>query len=142
MRKQVTIIATAFIAVFVMVFGAIAVMGDPERPGWEGVDGIINESLLPATEDVIDHTGAFVGTVKTSDDLAGVYPLPVYNADGKVIGHVGEKGYWALGEPEPVDEDSLTTVEEFDADGNLIHTRTINGAGGITYTWTLEVPGK
>lgn len=142
MKKQMTIIATAFIAVFVMVFGAIVVMGDPGRPPWVGVDGIIDTSLLPPTQEVMDRTGAVVGTIKTADDQADVYPLPVYNDDDEVIGYMGEKGFWALGEPEPTSDDSVTTVEEFDADGNLTHTRTINGAGEITHSWTLEVPGK
>ncbi len=61
---------------------------------------------LPATENVIDGAGSFVGVMKTSDDLAGIYPLPVYGSGDKIVGYVGENGFWASGETPPVlDED-------------------------------------
>ena len=63
-----------------------------------------------------------VGTMKTSDDLAGIYPLPVSCPDDEIIGHFWEYGFWSSGEPEPIDEDGYTKVEEFDASGNLTHT--------------------
>ena len=55
-----------------------------------------------------------------------LYPLPVLGPDGQLVGHIGENGFWALGEPEPFIEGSYTVVEEFDASGELISTRTID----------------
>ena len=68
-------------------------------------------SKLPPTEEVIDRTGAVVGTVETKDNLAGVYPLPVTGPDGRLVGHIGINGFWALGEPEPVIEGAYTVLE-------------------------------
>ena len=135
--------AVALAVMLVMVFAIMATTGraSPPRPPWERADGTVDVSKLPATEDVIDHTGTFVGTAKTSDDLVGIYPLPVYGPDDEVIGHVGENGFWALGDPEPIDEDAYTIVEEFDASGNLVHTRTIDGYGEVVYSWNLDMPG-
>ena len=85
---------------------------------WESPNGIINTSMLPATMGVGDSTGAVVGYTKTSED--DLYPQPVYGEDGSQIGHVGEYGYYALGESEPYIADAYTVIEEFDADGERI----------------------
>ena len=54
-----------------------------------------------------------------------VYPHPVVDADGDLVGHIGENGYWPLGEEEPVIEDAYTVIKEWDADGNLIRNEII-----------------
>ena len=96
-------------------------------PPWEDANGMIDESKLPPTMGVMDSTGAVVGYVKKmhyqSDTFT--YPLPVFGPDTNHIGHVGENGFWALGEPEPFSEGSYTIIEEFDASGGLISSQTI-----------------
>ena len=99
--------------VAVLVTGVVVIADTddtPRQPPWENEDGTIDMSKLPPTEEVIDRTGAVVGTVETKDNLAGVYPLPVTGPDGRLVGHIGINGFWALGEPEPVIEGAYTVL--------------------------------
>lgn len=127
--------ATLAIAVCALVAGSIALGGGdddyvPLQP-WEGENGIIDESKLPPTEGVVDRTGASVGVTKLADELADIYPLPVYGPDGEIVGHLGENGYWALGEEEPIIEDSVTTV--MGADGPISYLRQHNVSGELIF---------
>ena len=88
-------------------------------------NGIIDSSKLPATQEVVDRTGAVVGTVETKYYLTDRYPLPVTGPDGQLVGHFGQNGFWALGESEPVIEGAYTVIEEFDADGERTSVRII-----------------
>ena len=130
MRIRVTI-AAAVLVVAVLVAAVVAAWGgsDTFRPPWENEDGIWDMSQLPATENVLDHTGAVVGVVETRHYETDTYPLPVLGPNGELVGHIGENGFWALGEPEPFIEDAYTVVEEFGASGELISTRTIDSSG-------------
>ena len=134
MRNKIILTATLAIAVCVLVAGAIAIGGGDDdyvpRSPWEGENGIIDESKIPPTEGVVDRTGTVVGVTKLADELAEIYPVPVYNGpDGELIGHIGENGYWALDEEEPIIEDSVTTVEE--SDGSTTWIRQYNGRGEL-----------
>ena len=102
MRIRVTI-AAAVLVVAVLVAAVVAAWGgsDTFRPPWENEDGIWDMSQLPATENVLDHTGAVVGVVETRHYETDTYPLPVLGPNGELVGHIGENGFWALGEPEP-----------------------------------------
>ena len=84
----------------------------PTRPPWVNENGIVDMSKYPATMDVLDRTGALVGTVETKY-LRTSKRIPVIGADGEIVGHFGPNGYWALGELEPVIEDKVTTIEEY-----------------------------
>ena len=115
--KIKTTIAAAVLAVVVLVTGAVVLAdtGDtPRRPAWENADGTVDMSKLPATRPVVDHTGQTVGTISTDYMRTGdrSSSLPVTGPDGQLVGHIGPNGYWALGDPEPVNEGSATTVEE------------------------------
>ncbi len=96
------------------------------RP-WVDANGMVDVTKMPPREGVVDHTGAHVGFVETrhthGDEF--VYPHPVVDADGDLVGHIGENGFWPLGEEEPVIEDAYTVIEEYDADGKLIHKEVI-----------------
>ena len=133
MGNKSILTATLLIAVCALVAGAMAMGGGDDdyvpRPPWEDENGVWDVSKLPPTMEVLDHTGAVVGVSKTSEDLAGVYPLPVYGPDGEVVGHLGENGYWALDEEEPIIEDSVTTIEE--SDGSTTWIRQYNGRGEL-----------
>ena len=138
MRHRISVVAIAVIAVSTLVSGILLASGGDGRQPWENEDGTVDISKLPATENAIDRTGALVGVVKTSNDLADVYPLPVYRPGpgGELVGYLGENGFWALGETEGIIQDSYTIVEEHSASGELIHARTINALGEVTQTWT------
>ncbi len=82
-------------------------------------NGMVDESKLPPTMGVADSTGAVVGYVETRHYGTGLYPEPVLGPDGNLIGHIGENGYWALGEPEPYIKDAYTVIEEYGPDGEL-----------------------
>ena len=132
MRKANIAIAVVVVFGVVAALIAVAATGGKETrkfverlDPWESPDGMIDESKLPATMGVGDSTGAVVGYLKRSDEAFGLYPLPVYGADGRQIGQVGENGYWALGEAEPYIPDSYTGIQEWDADGNLIYHQII-----------------
>lgn len=86
--------------------------------------------MIVPTEEVIDRAGAVVGMVKTGDKLTGVYPYPVYGLGGKVVGHIGANGYWALGEEEPTTEGTVITIEK--SDGSATQIRRYNGRGELT----------
>lgn len=135
MRNKILLSATLIVAVFAMVAGAIAAGGGDEdyvpRQPWEGENGVIDESKLPPTEGVVDRTCASVGVTKLADKLAGIYPLPVYGTSGEVVGHIGENGYWALGEEEPIIEDSVTTV--MGSDGPISYLRQHNVSGELIF---------
>ena len=139
MRIRVTI-AAAVLVVAVLVAAVVAAWGgsDTFRPPWENEDGIWDMSQLPATENVLDHTGAVVGVVETRHYETDTYPLPVLGPNGELVGHIGENGFWALGEPEPFIEDAYTVVEEFGASGELISTRTIDSSGEMISEWTAD----
>ena len=112
-----TTIAAAVLTVAVLVAGAVLISdtGDtPRRPAWENADGTVDVSKLPATRPVVDRTGQTVGTISTDYMRTGdrYSSLPVTGPDGQLVGHIGPNGYWALGDPEPTLEGSVTTIEE------------------------------
>ena len=128
MRNKIMITGIVVVVVSVLVAGAVVIAdtGDtPRRPPWEDENGIIDSSKLPATQEVVDRTGAVVGTVETKYYLTDRYPLPVTGPDGQLVGHFGQNGFWALGESEPVIEGAYTVIEEFDADGERTSVRII-----------------
>ena len=125
-RNKIGIVAILVLGVLV----AIAVVGatgpeetrenlyaEQNRSPWVDENGVWDNSQAPATFNVLDRTGAVVGYVKTSEEGV-LYPQPVYGSDGGQIGHVGQYGYYALGESEPYIADAYTVIEEFDADGD------------------------
>ena len=93
---------------------------EQNRSPWVDENGVWDNSLLPETFDVLDHHGEVVGVVETRHYGTDLYPLPVLDPNGAVVGHVGEYGYYALGESEPYIADAYTVIEEFDADGERI----------------------
>ena len=127
MKNKITIAAAVVVVVAVMVAGVVAAQVVDTRPPWENEDGIWDMSQLPDAEGVVDSTGTFVGVVETRHYETDLYPLPVLGPNGELVGHLGENGFWALGEPEPLpQEDAYTVVEEFDAAGTLRMRRTIH----------------
>ncbi len=94
-----------------------AVYADENRPVWVDENGVWDNSLLPSTFDVLDHAGAVVGQVETRHYGTELYPLPVIDSDDNLVGHVGENGFWRVGEEEPFIEGAFTVIEEFGADG-------------------------
>ena len=129
MRNKIAIAAIMVLGVLAAIAGVAATGGDETRkamealPPWEDANGMIDESKLPATMGVADSTGAVVGYMKTRGP--DIYPEPVFGSGGNLIGHLGEHGYSALGEPEPFIEGSYSVVEEFDENGELIWSEVI-----------------
>ena len=133
MRNKIAIAAIMVLGVLAAIAGVAATGGSETRKFVEDLspsedaNGMIDESKLPPTMGVMDSTGAVVGYVKKmhyqSDTFT--YPLPVFGPDTNHIGHVGENGFWALGEPEPFSEGSYSVVEEFDENGELIWSEVI-----------------
>ena len=127
MRSKIAIAAVVILVVAALATGAVAAQGLDTRPPWENEDGIWDMSKLPETEDVLDRSGAVIGTVATKYYFEDeeTYPLPVLGPDGTLVGHLGESGFWALGDPEPVIRDAYTIIEAYDESGNLISKETI-----------------
>ena len=127
MKNKITIAAAVVVVVAVMVAGVVAAQVVDTRPPWENEDGIWDMSQLPPTLGVVDSTGEYVGTIPSDYKITGDTGLqPVTGPNGELVGHFGPGGFRALGEPEPLpQEDAYTVVEEFDASGDLISTRTI-----------------
>ena len=123
--SKIAIAAVLVLGVLAVVTEMVAAQVVSTRPSWENVEGVWDMSNLPANENVIDHTGVVVGIVETRHYGTGLYPRPVIGPDGNLVGHIGENGFWALGEPEPVTEGAYTIIEEFDASGGLISSQTI-----------------
>lgn len=132
MGKKIGIATGLMLAVVIVAAGVVAAQGVDTRPPWENEDGIWDMSKLPATESVVDSTGTVVGTVETRFYEEDVYPLPVNGPDGQLVGHLGENGFWALGEPEPVIEGAYGTVKGYDENGELVSKQTI--INGVTTT--------
>ena len=129
MRTQATITAAVLI-VAVLITGTVVIAdsGDtPHRPQWENENGIVDVSKLPATMQVLDSTGAVVGTVSTdymkTGDRTG--QLIVTGPDGQTVGHIGHKGFWASGNPEPVTEGGYTVIEVHDDSDVQVSVETI-----------------
>ena len=125
-RSKIAIAAVLVLGVLAAIAGVAATGGqesfdavytEENRPVWVDENGIWDNSLLPSTFDVLDHTGAVVGQVETTHYGTELYPLPVIDSDGNLVGHVGENGFWRVGEEEPFIEGAFTVIEEFDADG-------------------------
>ena len=124
MRIKVTVIG-ATLLVAALVVGVVAAYGGDARPAWEREDGTWDMSMLPLTEEVVDHTGTVVGTVRTEDYQTDLHPLPVYGPNGQVVGHVGGIGYWALGESEPAANGGFTVIKTFNGSGEPTSVQTI-----------------
>ncbi len=124
-RKKIAIAVVLTLVVAGTLAGVAGVAGTPGevKRAWVNSDGIVDVSKVPERYGVLDHTGAHVGFIETrhlygEDD---VYPQPVIDADGNLIGHIGDNGFWALGGEEPVLEGAYSAVEEYGASGELIH---------------------
>ena len=104
MRNKFMITAIAIVVALDAIARALPSEGGASSPrsAWESENGTVDISGLQDAENVMDSAGAFVGVVKTSDDMAGIYPLPVYDRDDDIVGYVGENGFWALGETPPL----------------------------------------
>lgn len=125
MRIKITVAATLLV-IAALATGVVVASGGDARPPWENEDGIWDMSRLPATEEVVDHTGAVVGTVKTEHYLTDQYPLPVFGPDGQVVGQIGRKGYWASGESEPNAQGGFTVIKTFDESDEETSSQTIS----------------
>ena len=133
-RNKIGIAVIVVLGAFAAIAGVAATGGqesfdavytEENRSAWVDENGIWDNSLLPSTFDVLDHTGAVVGQVETKHYGTELYPLPVIDSDGNLVGHVGENGFWRVGEEEPFIEGAFTVIEEFDDSGELISSRTI-----------------
>ena len=107
MKNNLIIMAIAILVVLDMIAKGTSPeeRANPTHSALENEDGAVNMSELSDTEDVMDSAGAFVGVVRVSDELIGIYPLPVYGPDGGIVGYVGENGFWALGDKPPVTDE-------------------------------------
>ena len=110
MRIKLTIAAAVLLVTVVLVSGVVAANSSAGRLPWVDEDGIGDMSKYPAIQEVLDRTGAVVGTVETKY-LETSQKIPVTGADGQIVGHFGPDGYWALGESKPVIEGKVTIVE-------------------------------
>ena len=134
-RSKIAIAVVLVLGVAAVIAGVAASDGGETREfqerldarPWVDANGMVDVTKMPRLEGVADHTGALVGYVETRHTYGDefVYPQPVIDADGNLVGHIGENGFWALGTEEPVIEDAYTVVEEYDADGQLIFRQVI-----------------
>ena len=127
-RNKIGIAVIVVLGVFAAIAGVAATGGqesfdavytEENRSAWVDENGIWDNSLLPSTFDVLDHTGAVVGQVETKHYGTELYPLPVIDSDGNLVGHVGENGFWRVGEEEPFIEGAFTVIKEWGPDGEL-----------------------
>lgn len=124
MKIRLTVLAiTAIVALSVI---SVTIANNETVPGrlpWMDENGIGIESLYPDTIGVVDNTGQVVGTLETrlldADDISNI---PVTDSSGKVVGHFGPNGFWALGEAEP--SGSTITIEEYDDPSAIVPSRT------------------
>lgn len=138
MLKKILPIAVTFVITTILVtFATInsQTTATEEDPGLPYIND--NGNWSPEYFDVSDSTGTTVGVVKTADAFADdiKFPLPVFSSTDRAlqVGHYGEYGYWALGEPEPWCESCKLTKTEYKNDGSK---RIVTEQPGPNYTIT------
>ena len=134
-RSKIAIAAVFVLGVAAAIAGVAASDGEETREfqealnarPWVDANGIVDVTKMPALQGVVDHTGAHVGFVETrhthGDEF--VYPYPVIDEDGNLVGHIGENGFWPLGTEEPFIADAYTVIEEYDANDKLVRREVI-----------------
>ena len=89
-------------SVSILVSGVVLANSGGDRLPWMNEDGIGDMSQYPMVQSVVNRTGEVVGTVGTIETkyLGTSKRIPVTGTDGRIVGHFGPDGFWALGEPE------------------------------------------
>ena len=114
----------------ILLFGLMATAAGWDIPALmpgEGADGVITSQELPATVNVVDRNGKYVGIVRRSDLETDAATVNVYDEEGSHVGYFGPNGFYKLdSEPIPIEGKETWIEEHTDDSANPVKRRQKN----------------